>query len=305
MPDDHGHIPVLLHEVLTHLAPRPGDTVLDLTLGRGGHAEALARSALPDGELIGLDADADNAAYARSRLEATGVQSRVIHDNFVRVADVMEDLDRQADVVLADLGLASTQLALADRGFSFSTEGPLDMRLNTAGHVTGADLINAMPEQELADLIQRVGEEPLGRQIAAKIAQERRRGPILTTGQLRELVVQVYGTRARSSRRHPATRTFMALRIAVNDELAALDTLLARIEAASTGTAWLAPGARVGIIAFHSLEDRRVKQCFARLAARELVRLPSRSAIRPGEEELARNSRARSARLRTMELPGH
>jgi len=304
MPDNHGHIPVLLNEVLSQLGPQPGETVLDLTLGRGGHAEAMAREVQPNGHLIGMDADTDNTQYAQSRLAAAGLPCTVIHENFVRVAETMADVGRQANVVLADLGVASTHLDLSHRGFSFAADGPLDMRLNTAGHVTGADLVNTMAEQDLADLIRGVGEEPLGRQIAAKIAQERRSRPILTTGQLRELVVHVYGARARSSRRHPATRTFMALRIAVNDELAALDTLLARIEAATTGTSWLAPGARVGIIAFHSLEDRPVKQCFARLAARELVRLPSRSAIRPSEEELARNSRARSARLRIMELPG-
>jgi 16S rRNA (cytosine1402-N4)-methyltransferase len=304
MQNDHGHIPVLLNEVLEHLSPKPGDIVLDLTLGRGGHAIGLAERIGPSGHLIGLDADAENASHAKVRLESANHPCTIIHDNFVRIAEIMADLGLQANVVLADLGVASNQLDDIERGFSFAADAPLDMRLNTSAHVTGADLVNALPEQDLAQLIYQVGEEPLGRKIAAKIAQERAHTPILTTGQLRELVVRVYGMRARSSRRHPATRTFMAIRVAVNDELAALDTLLARIESASSGTSWLTPGARVGMIAFHSLEDRPVKQCFARLAAREVVRLPSRSAIRPCEEELARNSRSRSARLRIMELAG-
>ena len=301
---DHGHIPVLLSEVLEHLKPAPGQTVLDLTVGRGGHALALARAVQPGGQLIGMDADKINADYTRQRLEAEGLPATILHENFARVANVMSDLDARADVVLADLGVASNHLDQPGRGFSMNADGPLDMRLDADGPVTAGDLVNTMPERELAQLIRTVGEEPLGARIAAKIAQERAQGPIATTGQLRALVIQAYGARARASRRHPATRTFMALRIAVNDECAALDTLLVRIESAAMGNGWLAPGACVGIIAFHSLEDRPVKRSFAGLVARDLVRVPIRSGIVPGEEEIARNSRARSARLRIMELLG-
>lgn len=302
---DFGHIPVLLDQVLEHLAPAAGATVLDLTLGRGGHAVALAEAIGPTGRLIGLDADLDNVNFSRNRLESQGLQCTVVHDNFARVADIMSAEQASADVVLADLGVASIHLDQADRGFSMAADGPLDMRLDRTRSHTAADLVNSMPETDLADLIQRVGEEPFGRRIASKIALSRLQGPITTTGQLRDLVLEAYGGRAKASRRHPATRTFMALRIAVNDELAALDTLLARIESAARGAgdgSWLAPGARVGIISFHSLEDRPVKQCFAGLVAQGLGRLPHRSGIVPSEEEIARNGRARSARLRILEL---
>jgi 16S rRNA (cytosine1402-N4)-methyltransferase len=301
---DHGHIPVLLHEVLEHLRPERGQTVLDLTVGRGGHTVELARAVQGDGRLIGFEIDKANVEYTQQRLDAEGLQATILHENFARVADVMASLDAQADVVLADLGVASTHLDQAHRGFSITADGPLDMRLDTSGPVTASDLVNTMPERELAQLIRTIGEEPLGARIAAKIAQERAQGPIATTGQLRALVIQAYGARARASRRHPATRTFMALRIAVNDECAALDTLLVRVESAAMGNSWLAPGARVGIIAFHSLEDRPVKRSFAGLVARDLGRVPFRSGIVPGEEEIARNSRARSARLRILELLG-
>jgi len=302
---DFGHIPVLLDEVLEHLAPSSGSTAVDLTLGRGGHAQVMAEAVGPTGRLLGLDADLDNVNFSRNRLESQGLRCTVVHDNFARVADVMSAEEAVADVVLADLGVASIHLDQADRGFSMAADGPLDMRLDRTRSHTAADLVNSMPEADLANLIQRLGEEPFGRRIASKIALSRLQGPITTTGQLRDLVLEAYGARAKASRRHPATRTFMALRIAVNDELAALDTLLARIESAAKGAgngSWLAPGARVGIISFHSLEDRPVKRCFAGLVAQGLGRLPHRSGIVPSDEEIARNGRARSARLRILEL---
>ena len=299
---DPGHIPVLLEEVLQDLRPTDGCIALDLTAGRGGHAEALARAVAPSGRLIALDADPGNADFTRNRLEVMHLPCTVVHENFARVGDVMRDLGLQANLVLADLGVASVHLDEAHRGFSLSADGPLDMRLNPHAPTTAADLVNTMPERELADLICRVGEEPLGRAIASKIARTRLQSPINTTGQLRDLVLEAYGHRAHASRRHPATRTFMALRIAVNDELAALDTLLARITSAARGSSWLAPGARAGIISFHSLEDRPVKRCFADLAAQGLAHLPHRSGRTPSDEEIARNGRARSARLRTLEL---
>ncbi len=299
---DVGHIPVLLDEVLAHLRPEPGSVVLDLTLGRGGHALAMGTAAMPGGHVIGVDADPGNAEFARKRLVDSNLPCTIRHENFARVGEVMRELDMQADVVLADLGVASVHLDQAERGFSMMADGPLDMRLDPTSPTTAADVLNTMPEADLAHLIRTVGEEPLGRQIAAKIALQRQQGPMTTTEHLRSLVLDVYGPRARDSRRHPATRTFMALRIAVNDELAALDTLLARIRQAAHGGQWLAPKARVGIISFHSLEDRPVKRCFAELAADGLGHVPQRSGFVPSDEEIDRNGRARSARLRILEL---
>jgi 16S rRNA (cytosine1402-N4)-methyltransferase len=189
-----------------------------------------------------------------------------------------------------------------DRGFSFLEEGPLDMRLDPTSGTTAASLIASLSERDLAEIIRHHGEEPLAARIAQKIASERARSPIETTGQLAALVREAYGVRARTSRQHPATRTFQAIRIAVNDELAALQTLLDRLTRAlrNGDVAWLRPGARIGIIAFHSLEDRPVKQCFASLVREGLAVDVSSGAVQARQEEQDRNPRCRSARLRVI-----
>jgi len=297
-PDHH---PVLLTEVLTLLAPQPGEVILDCTLGRGGHAVALGAAA-SDTTVVGLDVDEGNRAFAAARLQDAGVNNHTRQGNFVRAPETMADTGLAADVVLADLGFASNQVDDPQRGFSFRLDGPLDMRLDPSSPVTAASLLASLPEQELASLIRRHGEEPLAARIAQKVAQERSQRPIHTTGQLADLVREAYGVRARTSRQHPATRTFQALRIAVNDELAALQTLLDRLTRAlrTDASSWLRPGARIGIIAFHSLEDRPVKQCFTKLICDGLAADVSAGAVQAGTEELDRNPRSRSARLRVI-----
>lgn len=299
-----GHIPVLMEQTLNLLAPQPGEVVVDCTIGRGGHSLALSRAVQPGGTVIGFDLDQGNLDFAQQRIAEAGGELRAIHDSFVRIGHHLGQSSLRADVVLADLGFSSNQMDDPARGFSFQADGPLDMRLDPAGPTTAADLLTAMSERELADAIYHFGEEPLARKIARKVVETRQREPIRTTAELARLVAEAYGHRARSSRMHPATRTFMALRIAVNDELAALTSLLEQIAAAAQrpGDSWLAEKARVAIISFHSLEDRMVKQAFADLERRGLGRRLTRRPVTAAEQEARANPRARSAKLRVVQL---
>ncbi len=311
----HGHTPVLLGEILDRLAPQPGETVIDCTAGRGGHAVALARAVGPSGRVVLLDVDRDNLAYAAQRVrEETGVSPYAVHASFAGLPGILRSdpshPDLKADVVLADLGFSSSQMDDPQRGFSFGSDGPLDMRLDPTKGATAADLLRSLPERSLADLIHQLGEEPLARRIAAKVVALRGREPIESTAQLARLVREAYGPRARRSRLHPATRTFMALRIAVNDELGALRSFLDAIgsgaAAVAAGGGWLRRGARVGIISFHSLEDRLVKHSFADLARAGFVAVRTRKPVVSSDAESAANPRARSAKLRvaTVGVPG-
>jgi len=250
------HVPVMPDEVIELLSPRSGDTVLDCTLGQGGHAGRITPHIGPSGRYVGLDVDPDAIEVTRQRLHAESVTLDLVAANFRHARGVLDDLgiDR-VDCLLADLGFASSQLDDAERGLSFAREGPLDMRLDPSLDGTAADLINALPEQELADLIYRYGDERLSRRIARKIVDARRNKPIKGTRELAALCASAY-PRGRHQRIDPATRTFQALRIAVNDELGALDALLESLPDL------IAPGGRVAIISFHSLEDRRVKHVF-------------------------------------------
>ena len=290
------------------LDPRPGETVIDCTAGRGGHAVECARRVGPGGRVVLFDVDAENLSYAARRLtEEAGCTPSVVHSSFAAVAERLcgqgGEMVVKADVVLADLGFSSTQMDDPGRGFSFMADGPLDMRLDPTSGVTAAELLRSLPESELAELLYRVGEEPLARRIARKVVELRGREPIESTAQLARLVREAYGSRARRSRLHPATRTFMALRIAVNDELGALRAMLDAIrtgaQAVAAGEdAWLTPGARVGIISFHSLEDRLVKHSFADMARAGLVTIRTRKPVVSSIAESAANPRARSAKLR-------
>ncbi len=305
----HGHLPVLLCECLELLRPGPGETVVDCTAGRGGHAVAFAKAVGPTGRVILLDVDAENLAYAAERVRReTGCEPFAVRASFADLLGVLGSADPKgpvkADVVLADLGFSSTQMDDPRRGFSFASDGPLDMRLDPTSSVTAADLLRTLSEHELADLIFRYGEEPYARRIARKVVAIRQGEPIESTAQLARLVREAYGPRAHQSRLHPATRTFMALRIAVNGELSALRSLLHAIDsgamaAASGGDdAWLRNGARVGIISFHSLEDRLVKHGFADMQRRDLIAIHTRKPVVSSESEAALNTRSRSAKLR-------
>jgi 16S rRNA (cytosine1402-N4)-methyltransferase len=303
-----GHIPVLLQEVLAALGPRPGEVYADATAGLGGHASSVARRLGPSGTVVLNDADPANLARAGAGIAALGSAApRVltIRGNFADLPRRLSEAGLAPDMLLADLGFASTQVDDAARGFSFRHDGPLDMRMDTESPVTAAELVNTLPERELAGLIRDFGEEKNARTIASKLVAARARGPILSTARLAEIVRSAFG--GRDQRIDPATRTFQALRIAVNDEIGSLESLLRSVGQAAAAVAagrpaWLNPGARVAIIGFHSLEDRPVKRAFADLAAKGLASLDGRRAVRASESEVEDNARARSARLRAIRL---
>jgi 16S rRNA (cytosine1402-N4)-methyltransferase len=300
------------------LAPGVGETYLDCTAGLGGHAAAVGRVLGPGGMVILNDADPGNLAASEGRVrEALGEgcpKLVSIHGNFADVARRLAERNLCADLVLADLGFASTQVEDAARGFSFSRDGPLDMRMDPGSAVTAGELVNSMPETELARVLWELGEERAARAVARKIVQARAAGTISTTGQLAEIV--------RSAARgapgiDPATKTFQALRIVVNDELGSLEALLEAVRRSAGLVArelrageqrgpgvWLRPGARIGIISFHSLEDRMVKRAFQGLVQGGLAAAVTRRPIEAGEEEVAANPRSRSAKLRVVRVGG-
>jgi 16S rRNA (cytosine1402-N4)-methyltransferase len=285
------HVSVLPAEVIEYLAPAPGQVVVDATVGAGGHARLVAERLGPRGWLIGLDQDAAMLELARPQLEGTGTPFTLVHANFDQLRDVLDDLNvATVDGVLADLGVCSDQLDAADRGLSFQLDGPLDMRLDRSQGDSAANLVKRLSERELADLIWRYGEERFSRRVARKIVEVRKHAPLETTAQLAELVRRCV-PRPRGQRHaiDPATRVFQALRIAVNDELGALERLLAALPAC------LKPGGRAVVISFHSLEDRLVKHAFR---DRERWQVLTRKPVQAGEEEQRNNPRSRSAKLR-------
>jgi 16S rRNA (cytosine1402-N4)-methyltransferase len=284
--------------VVELLAPAGRRLLVDCTVGLGGHAEALLDAAGTDARLIGIDLDEANLARARINLDRFGERVRLFQANFADVAEVLDEAGQgPADLLLADLGVASTQLDDPGRGLSFQADGPLDMRLNVGAGRTAADLVNRMPEAELADMIYNYGEERFSRRIARAIVAARAGKRIERTAELARIVTGATPGGAAAARRgiHPATRTFQALRIAVNDELGSLERLLASLPDV------LAPHARAGIISFHSLEDRPVKQSFANLAslgrAKALTKKPQCAKV----GEVAANPRSRSAKFRVIE----
>jgi 16S rRNA (cytosine1402-N4)-methyltransferase len=279
------HTSVLAAEVARLLDPKPGETWVDGTVGAGGHARLIAERIAPGGRLIGLDQDAAMLDRARPRLG--GLPVTLVHANFDQLPEVLANLgiDR-VDGVFADLGFASDQVDDPARGLSFREDGPLDMRLDPTAGQTAADLVNRMSEAALADVIYEYGEERKSRWVAKRIVERRKEKPFETTGELAEVVRRSV---PRSGSIDPATRTFQALRIAVNDELGALDRLLAALPKL------LRPGGRSGIISFHSLEDRRVKHAFR---DREVWDAVTKKPVEATDAETATNPRARSAKLR-------
>lgn len=292
------HVPVMREEVVTLLCPSRRQIFLDCTVGLGGHAETLLAKAPADSRLIGLDVDQDNLDRAAKRLARFRPRVKLQRANF---ADAKQVLDRggveAADAVLADLGLASSQLDDDRRGFSFSVDGPLDMRLDDRLEKTAADLVNTLGETELADLIYANGEERYSRRIARAIVSARSAKRIERTVELARMVAWAYPRAAKRSRRgvHPATRTFQALRIAVNDELGSLEALLRDLGDL------LAVGGRACIISFHSLEDRRVKHAFIAMAGTGRAKVLTKKPLVPTAQEIAENPRSRSAKLRGLE----
>jgi 16S rRNA (cytosine1402-N4)-methyltransferase len=286
------HEPVLLAETMELLAVRPGGLYIDGTVGLGGHAEEVLRRSGPDGRLVAFDRDPAALEHARARLSPFGERVRFEHADF---REVPARLGGAApDGILIDMGVSSMQLDDAERGFSFSAEGPLDMRMDPTQGFTAADLVNRLPERELADVIYRFGEEHASRRIARAIVETRRLRPLTTTTELAQVVRRSAG-RSRRAGLDAATLTFQALRIHVNRELEGLSAALEEMAGV------LAPGGRLAAIAFHSLEDREVKHTLRALAARGGFRLLTKKPVRPTEEETRRNPRSRSARLRAIE----
>jgi 16S rRNA (cytosine1402-N4)-methyltransferase len=295
------HVSVLREEVAKLLIPsgRTPKRILDCTLGLGGHAKALLELAGTDARLLGMDADESNVILARRNLASLRGQVRLFHANFADVQDVLQQAGwERADTLLADLGFASNQLDDPERGLSFLQDGPLDMRLDQHLPRTAADIVNQVGETDLADLIYTFGEERYSRRIARAIVTARRDGRIERTVELAEIICRALPAAVRHTRRgvHPATRTFQALRIAVNDEMTTLDALLERLPDV------LAVGGRAVVISFHSLEDRRVKQHFAALARDGRATVLTKKPITACEAELISNPRSRSAKLRGIEM---
>ena len=304
-----GHIPVLMDEILELLAPRLGEVIADCTAGRGGHATEVGRRVGVAGTVVLSDLDAGNLHFAEARVRALPDAPKVIavHGSFERMPQTLRTAGLQADMLLADLGFASNQMDDPTRGLAFGQPGPLDMRLDPSSGPTAEALLATMTETELADTIFELGEDPFARRIARCIIERRQQGTLRTTQDLADAVRKAYGARAHQSRVHPATRTFMALRIAVNQELERLDALLSAIGQAAASIAagkptWLAPGARVAIVAFHSLEDRSIKRSFVEWERQGWASRLTKKPLVANESEQAHNPRSRSAKLRAVRL---
>ncbi|MFD0869854.1 S-adenosyl-methyltransferase MraW [Chlamydia abortus] len=311
------HITVLLEEAVEGLHIKPDGIYVDCTLGGAGHSELIASRLGPQGRLIAFDQDDQAILHARKRLERYEDKLTIVKSNFRHLREVLSGLavpmngdNPQVDGILFDLGVSSPQLDEADRGFSYNQDAELDMRMDKSSELTAKDIVNGWSESEIARILFEYGEEKFSRRIAARIVQAREKEPIRTTSQLAELIKEGIPAAARRTGPHPAKRSFQALRIAVNDELGAFrDALEQAVDC-------LAPGGRISVITFHSLEDRICKQWFAQLTNRctcppdlpvcvchrePVVRLVHRKPVLPSEEELANNPRARSAKLRVAE----
>jgi 16S rRNA (cytosine1402-N4)-methyltransferase len=308
---DFHHIPVLYDQVMQYLAPRPGGIYLDGTVGGAGHALGILEASSPDGILVGLDRDKDALAAAARKLAPFGDRVRLIQSNFAHLDQVLAgECLESIDGILLDVGVSSYQLDSGERGFSFMQDAPLDMRMDTTCGLTAADLVNTFPEAELEKIVRLFGEERWARRIVSFIAEERKKTPIQTTMQLVDLIKGAIPRARWEPRLHPATRTFQALRIAVNDELASLE------EGLEAGVRALRVGGRIAVISFHSLEDRIVKNTFNQLAKgcvcpksvprcvcgmRPAVRKLTGKPLMATEDEVLLNPRSRSAKLRVAE----
>lgn len=287
------HQPVLLKEVVHYLAPKSGEIVIDGTIGLGGHSELFLQKILQRGRLIGIDLDCQSLAQAQKRL-LTGEQIGSLDlfcDNFANIGDIIGKLGlKGVDVILLDLGISSYQLDTPERGFSFMNDAPLDMRMSPDNPLNASVVVNDYPEDELIRIFRSYGEERFAKRIAQRIIRYRAKEQITTTGQLVAIIKKA--APSGWQRIHPATRVFQALRIEVNKELDNLEKFLARFPQ------WIRPGGRVGIISFHSLEDRLVKNSFREYKKQEVLEIVTKKPIIPAAEEAKENPRSRSAKFR-------
>jgi 16S rRNA (cytosine1402-N4)-methyltransferase len=305
------HIPIMISEVIASLRCRAGTVYVDCTVGGGGHAEAILRSTAPDGLLIGIDTDQEAIEEAAKRLAPYKNRTILVKGNFADMDTILTGMDiGKVDGILLDLGVSSHQLDTVNRGFSFTLDAPLDMRMDRSRGSSAYDLIHTLSEDGLERIIRKYGEERMARRIARSIVENRNFTPISTTADLAAVVVRVVPHEAGRQRIHPATRTFQAVRIAVNDELTGLNRAIA------CGIERLRPGGRFSVISFHSLEDRIVKSAFrvgekgcicppdlpiCACGRKPTLKVMTRKPIIPGEAEISDNPRSRSAKLRTAE----
>jgi 16S rRNA (cytosine1402-N4)-methyltransferase len=295
------HAPVMLREVLEVLNLRPGGVVVDGTLGLAGHSLEMRKAVSPGGALVGLDWDETMLAAARARMEAEaseGVDVRVeyVHTDYRGMSEAMEELGLKADGILLDLGLNSAQIEDPSRGIAFKTEGPLDMRMDRSAGEPASALLNRLSPTEIERILWNYGDERWAKAIAKSIVERRRENPLRTTTDLVDAVLAAVPAGARDKRIHPATRTFQAVRIAVNRELEGLE------DAISGAAECLAPGGVLAVLSYHSGEDRAAKTVFRDLSAEGWEEMFRKPAL-PTAEEIARNPRARSAKLRAIRRP--
>jgi len=305
------HIPIMVNEVIDYLGCSPGKTYVDGTLGGGGHAQAILRLVGPSGFLVGIDRDPDAILWTGNALHKFQSNMQLFNDNFTRLPQILSQAGRKGvDGILLDLGLSLYQLEASGRGFSFMRDEPLDMRMNPEDHHSAEDMVNSFPEKDLVDILVRYGEEVWAKRIVKAIVRARRTAKITSSLRLADIVKEAIPAKHRPKRIHPATRTFQALRIAVNHELESLETFL------DHAAGLLNPGGRLCVLSFHSLEDRIVKQRFRALARgcdcppdfpvcvcgkRPSVEILTKRPVIPGPAELASNPMARSAKLRAVE----
>jgi 16S rRNA (cytosine1402-N4)-methyltransferase len=293
MPKEKLHISVMSTEAVEYLNLKKGGTVIDCTVGLGGHAEAILEEIGPWGRLVGIDLDRDALDEAEKRLSRFD-NFQLVQNNFRNIDSVLQALKiTDIDGIMLDLGVSSLQLDKPSRGFSFKHDAPLDMRMDKTLQLSAFDLVNFLPQESLADILKKYGQERWSNRIARAIVRERKKATIVTTTQLAQLVLRVVPSRY--TKIHPATRTFQALRIAVNDELEALKEVLDKC------VECIKPGARICVISFHSLEDGIVKHHFRKLAKEGKIDILTKKPLTPTDEEVGENPRARSAKMRAAE----
>jgi len=314
---NYKHTPVMLNEAIHYLNCQPGKIYVDCTLGGAGHTQAILKKILPTGMLLAMDQDKDAIANAENILSPYKENIRIFHGNFIYLPEFLSELNiKSVDGILIDLGISFYQIDASGRGFSFNKDEPLDMRMNLDTDMTAEDLINESDEDNLAKIFKEYGEERWSKRIARRIAEKRKKSAIRTSRELAQIVCEaIPGGAARQQRIHPATRVFMAVRIAVNKELERLSEFIDNIVAKDNG-AILNPNGRLCIISFHSLEDRIVKQGLKFLESgcicppnfpicvcnkKKIVNILTRKAIQPTQEEIEANPMARSAKLRVAE----
>jgi len=292
------HTPVMFKEALGNLNLGPGKIIVDATVGTGGHAQGILERIMPGGRLIGIDRDEESLSIARQRLLKLCANCEFVHGNFMDIDSILKGLNiKKVDGILFDLGVSSFQLEDPTRGFSFQNEGPLDMRLDRRSYISAYDLVNNLNEDEISTLLWNFGQERWHNRIAHFLVSERERQPIATTAQLANIVIKAVPARFRYRhyRIHPATRTFLGIRIAVNRELEALEVALEK------GIGALKQNGRICVISFHSLEDRIVKLKFRSTAQEGLINIISPKPLTPAQAEVEENPKSRSSKLRVAQ----